>query len=143
MRDIDYTVAPSPYKQTVKEGFHEVLKDCHGLVTIACKKANIANQTYYRWREQDESFAKQCDEVMNDVGDFVENKLITRIDKEDTTAIIFYCKTKLKHRGYVERIEQTGANGGAIKTETKQVDPTDQEILDRYYMQRKKEEANE
>jgi hypothetical protein len=46
--------------------------------------------------------------------DFVEGKLFSEIKKGNITAIIFYLKTQAKDRGYVERQEVTGADGGAV-----------------------------
>ncbi len=46
--------------------------------------------------------------------DFVEGRLMDQIKRGNITAIIFYLKTQAKDRGYVERQEVTGANGGAI-----------------------------
>lgn len=37
--------------------------------------------------------------------DIAESKLIENIKEQDNTAIIFYLKTKGKHRGYVEKKE--------------------------------------
>lgn len=46
--------------------------------------------------------------------DHVESKLHSEIDKGNVTAIIFYLKTKAKDRGYVERQELTGKDGGKL-----------------------------
>lgn len=113
-----------------KEKFPEILKECMGLVTKACEKADISRTTYYEWRKEDPAFAIACDYVQEHVGDFVESKLYKLVNDENATAVIFYCKTKLKNRGYVERIETTGKDGDAIEMNVNfKSNNTDERIL--------------
>ncbi len=49
--------------------------------------------------------------------DWVESQLYKEIKKGNITAIIFWLKTQGKLRGYVERTELTGADGGAIEVD--------------------------
>jgi hypothetical protein len=53
-------------------------------------------------------------QAREDLKDFAESKLLRRIDDDDLTAIIFFLKTQAKDRGYVERAEVTGADGGPL-----------------------------
>lgn len=100
-----------------KEKFPEVLRKCRGLVSHACDAAGIARGTYYNWRTSDADFAATCDAIEEETMDFVESKLYELVDEKHPAAVIFYCKTKGKKRGYVERNEITGKDGGAIQTE--------------------------
>lgn len=52
------------------------------------------------------------DEMTEVVGDLAEGKLYQQIKNDNTTAIIFYLKTKHRHRGYVERREHISDGGG-------------------------------
>lgn len=95
-----------------KRAFLEALKKSLGVITPAMKVAGIASyQTIRTWREKDPKFASAFDEAKFVADDFVEHKLFEQIMAGDTTAIIFYCKTKMKHRGFSERIEITGKDG--------------------------------
>jgi hypothetical protein len=76
-----------------------------GIVTDACKAANIARATFYLWYNSDEAFKQQVDDVQNISLDFVEGKLYELIEKGDATAVIFFLKTKGKRRGYIERAD--------------------------------------
>lgn len=106
-----------------KAKFPESIKKARGFITVACRQAGIDINTYYAWRNADPEFKKLCEDAIlaqqEENGDFVESKLMKQVDKDNITAIIFYCKTKLKERGYVERVETTGKNGEAIQTESK------------------------
>ena len=104
----------SDNSNTIKKAFPDILKKSMGIISTACEKAKINRSTYYEWRKTDTEFAEACDEANEFAGDFVESKLYKNIDSGDTSCIIFYCKTKLKNRGYVERQEITGANGNGI-----------------------------
>lgn len=107
---------------SIKASFPELLQNSLGIVGTACQKAGISRQTYYRWREVDPKFAKKCDKVELVTGSMVKDQLLKKILENDITAIIFYCKTKLKHEGFVERIETTGKDGGAIEFARKLTD---------------------
>ena len=93
--------------KATKKQFPEIFAECMGIVTLACKKAGIHNDTYYRWRKDDPEFSADCDKAFNKAGDFVESQLYNLIKKGNTAATIFYCKTKLRARGYVEKSETT------------------------------------
>lgn len=54
------------------------------------------------------------DEAKETVKDWVESKMLKKIDDGDTTMIIFFAKTQMKDRGYIERQEVTGADGAAL-----------------------------
>lgn len=125
---------------SIKKEMPEILDKCFGNVTLACKTVGIAKDTFYKWYHEDEGFKAKCLDTKETALDFVESKLMGNISDGDTTSIIFYLKTQGKRRGYVERIEKTGADGEAIKNEIKLAD-SDQAILDRYYNERKRLEG--
>tara|TARA_R110000796_G_scaffold62640_1_gene144472 strand:+ start:541 stop:900 length:360 start_codon:yes stop_codon:yes gene_type:complete len=94
-----------------KESLLKSLEQSLGIVTVACKKANIPRSTYYKWLKEDEVFAAEVKDIENIALDFAESQLHKQIGADNTSATIFYLKTKGKNRGYIERQEITGADG--------------------------------
>lgn len=90
-------------KEESKGKFLEALAAAAGIVLTACESANVSRSTYYRWYKEDAAFAERVDEISEEQLDFVEGKLLKSIKAGDTTAIIFYLKTKGKKRGYSEK----------------------------------------
>lgn len=119
----------------------DALRASLGVVETACKNAGIARRTHYNWLERDAAYAKmvaEIDQVSVDFGETMLHKLmrgytlpdtkvflnsdskqpiivpITKHVGTDASAVIFFLKTKGKHRGYVERNEVTGKDGAPI-----------------------------
>tara|TARA_R110000787_G_scaffold30512_1_gene81819 strand:+ start:718 stop:1068 length:351 start_codon:yes stop_codon:yes gene_type:complete len=95
-----------------KESLLKSLEQSLGVVTEACKQADIPRSTYYKWLKEDENFAREVRDIENVALDFAETQLHSQIAENSTTATIFYLKTKGKKRGYIERqeIETSGDN---------------------------------
>ena len=91
--------------QLKKEKLLEGLVKSLGVITSACAIANVSRTTYYSYYNDDDEFAKEVDEVSNIALDFAESQLFDLIKDKNITAIIFFLKTKGRHRGYSERIE--------------------------------------
>ena len=87
---------------TKKRVLMEALEKTMGVVSTACRNANISRDTFYRWYKEDDNFKEEVDKLKNVSLDFAESKLLEQINGGNTTAIIFYLKTQGKHRGYVE-----------------------------------------
>lgn len=100
---------------TIKKALLKALEQSLGVVTSACKKCNVSRKTYYQYLKEDDSFKKDVADVQNIALDFAESKLYKAIQDDNITAIIFYLKTKAKHRGYVEKIEQEHSGGTTIR----------------------------
>jgi hypothetical protein len=96
-----------------KKAMIEALEKSLGVVTTACKQVGIARQTHYNWLKEDQQYKEAVDEISDVALDFAESKLHKQIGSDDTTAIIFYLKTKGKKRGYIERqeIDHSGSLG--------------------------------
>ena len=89
----------------LKKQLVEALEKSLGVVTSACKAVGLHRSTFYEWYKNDEQFQKEVDSIQDIALDFAESKLHKQIEKGDTTATIFYLKTKGKKRGYIERTE--------------------------------------
>lgn len=115
---------------TQKKKAIEALRKSLGVVTTACESIKLARSTFYNWVSNDEDFKKEVEEISEQALDIAESKLFERINgyehpeekifnyegdivraktvkhyPPDTTAIIFYLKTKGKKRGYIEKSE--------------------------------------
>ena len=99
----------------IKRGLIEAMEQSLGVVTTACKKVGISRKTYYDYYNNDSEFKNAIDDIQNVALDFAESQLHKQISEGNTTATIFYLKTKGKQRGYIERQEVTGKDGDAIK----------------------------
>ena len=93
------------------------IKESSGLLTLAAKKAELDYSTVWRYAQEYPSVKQAVTEAKEKMLDFTEGKLYEKIKAGDNTAIIFYLKTQGKARGYVERQEVTGQDGGPVKTE--------------------------
>lgn len=95
-----------------KNAMIEALEKSLGIVTAACKTVGIARQTHYEWYKEDEDYRNRVDSIADMTLDFAESQLHKQIKEGNSTATIFFLKTKGKHRGYVERqeIQTSGDN---------------------------------
>ena len=108
--------------QKDKEKLLDSLKECSGIVTFACEKVGLSRQTFYRWYREDADFKERADAINELQIDIAEASLLKKIQKGDTTAIIFYLKTKGKSRGYTERKEIVAPDGVGVQVTSKDFD---------------------
>lgn len=83
----------------------DALQKSLGVVTTACKAADVGRTQYYEWLKSDSEFAAEVRDIKDIALDFAESQLHKQIQDGNTTATIFYLKTQGKGRGYVERQE--------------------------------------
>jgi len=97
----------------------EALEKSLGVVTTACKACGIPRSAHYRWMNEDPNYAVSVNDLENLTLDFAESALHRQIKEGNTTATIFFLKTKGKKRGYIERQELTGAEGKPLSGQSK------------------------
>ena len=120
-----------------KKAILEALRGTMKNVTQACEKVGIARKVFYQWMKEDPDFKEAVDNMDEIILDFVESSLFSQIREKNTTATIFYLKTKGKHRGYIERNELTGADGKDLTP-----GPIMIEVIDRREQVKKDEDSD-
>jgi hypothetical protein len=103
-----------------KAAMLEALKHSLGIVTPALQMANVGRATHYRWLKEDPGYKAEVLAVNEMCFDFVETKLLENVKSGNVVAQIFYAKTKMKARGFVERqeIEVTEKPSFIVKEES-------------------------
>ena len=81
-----------------------------GNIALSCKNVGISRQTHYNWLQSDPEYARDIQDVEEASIDFAESKLKQQIDSGNTTATIFFLKTKGKSRGYTEEVHTVNRN---------------------------------
>ena len=92
-------------REKTKEEMLKALEVHLGNVTDACKYTGIGRGAHYKWMHEDDDYRVHVEMIDDIILDFAEKQLFTQISENNTTATIFFLKTKGKHRGYVEKTE--------------------------------------
>lgn len=99
-----------------------------GNMTAIAKRLGVSRKTVWQWAKETKAIRDAIDEAKEMRKDFVEDRMIRRVMEGSDTMMIFFAKTQMKDRGFVERVEWTGADGGPI-----QVDPIVNKALQKAY----------
>ena len=89
------------------------LKATKGMVYLAADALGCVPQTVYNYIAKYPTVKAVFEDEGGRVLDVGEMKLYEHVLHGDAWAVCFLLKTKGKHRGYVERTEHTGKDGGA------------------------------
>ena len=92
-----------------------------GLVSVAAKSLGITRQTIYNRAKTTPEISEAIRDARSLTTDVAEEKLFDAIENGEAWAICFYLKCQAKDRGYVERQEVTGAEGGSIEIDVTEV----------------------
>ena len=93
----------------------EAIRQNNGLVTHAAKALGCYPSYIWSRAKEEPEVQAAIDEAREVVLDLAESGLINALSEREAWAIAFALKTIGKKRGYVERIEQTGADGKDIE----------------------------
>lgn len=103
--------------QYTAEQMIAAIRATKGQVTLAARHVGCAYKTMRKYIDEYPTVREAYEQEREKMGDAVELALYDEaVNKRNTAALIFLAKTKFKDRGYVERQEHTGKDGGALKT---------------------------
>jgi hypothetical protein len=95
-------------KNKVREQFLAELRRIP-IVQVACEKTNVSRNSVYRWKKDDEEFAKAMTEALAEgealVNDMSESQLLSLIKEKNFQALSFW----LRHRNprFKDKVEVT------------------------------------
>lgn len=95
----------------------QALKDAKGMKGPAARALGCSWTAVDGYAKRHPSVQKVITEEREGTTDVAELALRAAILRGEAWAVCFYLKTQGKNRGYVERSELTGADGGAIQHE--------------------------
>lgn len=94
-----------------------VLRAKAGNMSQAARALGVTRQAIQARVRKSEYLRSVVEAEREGLVDLAESVIRRNIERGDVASTIFVLKTLGKNRGYVERFEQTGANGGPIQTE--------------------------
>ena len=92
----------------------DAVQDAKGILAAAARQLGCSRTTLYNYMERYSTVKDAYIDARESLIDFTEQQLFKQVSEGNITAIIFTLKTIGKRRGYVERQEVTGANGGEL-----------------------------
>lgn len=101
-------------KRLSKKRVKEALQQTRGAVYLAAQILDVSHTTVYNYVNKYDDIAEIKEFYDNEMVDIAEQGLRDALKKKDAWAIKYTLSTKGKHRGYVERQEVTGADGGPV-----------------------------
>ena len=93
----------------------------HGIVSHAAEALGVQRQNLHNFISKHD-LRETTQEARHEIKDVLETKFFEAIRNGDPWAVKFGLTTLCKDRGYVERIEQTGAEGGPVEVKVKYAD---------------------
>lgn len=100
----------------------QALEETLGNVSAAASKLQVSRQAIYKRMAKEPALREAQADATERFLDLAEAALISQVKDGNMTAIIFTLKTKGKRRGWVERTEVTGAEGGAIEIDVDELE---------------------
>lgn len=98
-----------------KQALLAALRESRGIVSVACSCVGVPRRTFYNWLDTDPEFLRAVEDVNEDAVDYVEGKLLERIESGSERSIIFFLKTRGRSRGYRENGENEMLNRDFVK----------------------------
>lgn len=90
------------------------LYESRGLISVAARRLNVTPAAVRAAIRRHPRLQEALDDAREAMGDQAESALWLQIQDGNVAATIFYLKTVHKHRGYVERTEQSISHSGPI-----------------------------
>ena len=97
----------------------EALRSAAGIRNAAATLLDCSPSTVKRYVDRSETLARIESEIVERNLDLAETRLLDAINDGNLTAVMFYLKTKGKHRGYSERHQLEGKDGGPVEVKAK------------------------
>lgn len=82
--------------------FLKAIEGSGGNITVVCQRMGCHRDTFIKAMDEHPELRHALTVAEEEFGDLVESKIAKHIKEDNITMTIFYAKTKLKKRGYVE-----------------------------------------
>lgn len=79
-----------------KARFLELFEKTMGTITVSCAEAGIERKTFYNWMDNDPHFRSAVNEIRENRGDQVEDRLMKLIQEGDPSSTRFYLDRRVK-----------------------------------------------
>jgi hypothetical protein len=97
--------------------FIKAIEGSAGIVTTIAKRVGCAWNTAKKYINKMPTVRRAYQDECEAILDLAETKLLSAINEGDGIMIRYYLSTKGKQRGYTERTEISGPDGGPIKSQ--------------------------